>query len=194
VPARATRGRQTRAWLLAEDEAKFDRLLHERIPCRAWECDKPGPRSAHPRHLHSSLEAALTCGATGALLHLPFSSSQAAVHTVNDVVFQPDRPTIEATVHFLRTRQMSDHTGPHLEVGHIAVEWFPDSVGARVHQSLTEQTRLIWSTLVAATRPAKIEAIGGRPFAGYRIGEAALALVTTTRIPLSEHSLRFRIR
>jgi hypothetical protein len=111
-----------------------------------------------------------------------------------DVVLQPDRPPVEATVYFVRTRQVNDHTGPHLEVGHIAVEWFPDSVSAELNRSLTDQTRLIWSALMAATRPAKIEAVGGRAFAGYRIGEAALIYATTTRTPLSEHSLRFRIR
>lgn len=194
MPPHATRGRQTGVWLLADDENAFDHVLHERIPCRAWECEKPGPRGLHPRHLHSSLEGALTCGEHGALLHLPFSPSQAAVDPAKGVVFQPDRPTIEATVQFVRSRQMSDHTGPHLEVGHIAVEWFPDSVGTETDQTLTSQTRLIWSALMAATRPAKIEVIGGRPIAGYRIGNAALNLVTTTRIPLSENAARFRVR
>jgi hypothetical protein len=107
---------------------------------------------------------------------------------------QPDRPTIEATVQFVRTRQISDHTGPHLEVGFLVVEWFPDAVGAEMHRTLTDQTRLIWSALNAATRPAKVEAIGGRALGGYRIGDAALALTTSTRIPLSHYDLRFRMR
>jgi hypothetical protein len=48
--------------------------------------------------------------------------------------------------------------------------------------------------LIAATRPAKVEVVGGRPLAGYRIGDAAQALVTTARIPLSENASRLRLK
>jgi hypothetical protein len=127
-------------------------------------------------------------------LHLPYGPSQAAIDTAKDVVLQPDRPAIESTVQYSPARQKRDHTGPHFEVGHIGVEWFPDAVGAEMHGTLAEQARLIWSALKATTRPAKVEVVGGRPLGGYRIGDAALDLVTSTRLPLNDGALRFRLR
>jgi hypothetical protein len=181
--------------MLPADEDHFDHLLRERIPCRAWECSKPGPVGLHPRHLHSSLTGALDCGGVEAVLHLPFSPNQWPTPAETDIVVQPDRPPVEANVQFLRARLRSDHSGPHFEAGRLAVAWFPNSVGEAVHETLSEQTRLVWSALIASTRPARVEVAGGRRVPGLRIGAQAEAHVRAANVPLALHgSARVELR
>ncbi|MGV9313600.1 hypothetical protein ACWDR0_15630 [Streptomyces sp. NPDC003691] len=63
-----------------------------------------------------------------------------------------------------------------------------------MHQTLTEQTRLIWAALRAATRPAVIEAPDGRRTSGARIGPAARDEVLRRRLPLARPGIqRFRL-
>jgi hypothetical protein len=192
---RASRTKNTHFWLLPDDETAFDLALSERIPSRAWECDHPGPRGLHPRHLHSSLAGATACGGRQAFLHLPFDLNQPPTPTAIDIVLQPGRPPVEASVQYLRARLENDYGGKHLDAGWLAVEWFVDGVGEQMHEVLSEQSKLVWSALAVSTRPAKIEKAQGRPISGYRIGDAALAIARDTRTPLSDGGPhRYRLR
>jgi hypothetical protein len=128
----------------------------------------------------------VACGGLQAFLHLPYDPSQPPTPTALDIVLQPERPPVEASVQYLRTRHKSNYGEEHLEAGWLAVEWFMHSVGEQTHQLLSEQSKLVWSALTASTRPAKIESIQGRAFSGFRIGDAALALVRETRLLLSD--------
>jgi hypothetical protein len=63
-----------------------------------------------------------------------------------------------------------------------------------MHQTLTEQTRLIWAALRAATRPAAIETADGRRTTGTRIGPAAREKVVHQQVPLARPGIqRFRL-
>ncbi|MEU3303401.1 hypothetical protein ABZ729_26850 [Streptomyces sp. NPDC006678] len=74
--------------------------------------------------------------------------------------------------------------------GRLAVRWFEPEVGPEMHQLLTEQTRLVWKALRAATRPAALQDTRGRRITGPRIGAAAHDLAAARRLPLTRGSIQ----
>ncbi|MEV6352909.1 hypothetical protein [Streptomyces hydrogenans] len=106
----------------------------------------------------------------------------------------PVGPPTAAVVQLLRSRIRTDQRGEFIESGRIAVRWFEPEVGPETHQTLTEQTRLIWAALRAVTRPVVIEASDGRRTWGLRIGPAARDEVIRRQVPLVRPGVqRFRL-
>ncbi|MGN9910025.1 hypothetical protein ACTMTJ_20980 [Phytohabitans sp. LJ34] len=188
-------------WLLPDDEDAFDLALRMAFPATAWQCGQPGAPGLHPIHLHESLATAMRCGSRGvqAFLHLPIGARPPDGVTLADGVTVPDGPPVAAAFELWRScrRHELDNTycdhdpgyrhaagGAYFDVGWLDVRWFEDEVGADTHQLLLQQARAIRSVLVAATRPARIKNQFGKPLTGYRIGHAALTMVSTTGIRL----------
>ncbi|MGW4816322.1 hypothetical protein ACWEPB_32385 [Kitasatospora cineracea] len=90
-----------------------------------------------------------------------------------------------AVVQFLGSRRRQDGEGEVFEAGRLAVRWIEQEVGPERHQFLTEETRLAWKALRAATRPANVQDAQGRRTSGMRIGPAAHDLVTNSGMLLS---------
>lgn len=189
-----SRTRTTDVWLLPEDETLLGKRISEVLPQAAWRCSQPGPLGLHQLHLHVTVGEAMSCGGTQAFLPLPAGGSVPASIALAPGVPPPAGPPAEAILQLLRSAVRTDDQGEHFASGRLAVSWFEPEVGPDVHETLTAQTRLIWSALRATTRPAVIEDSGGRHSGGMRIGSLARQLVIEQGMPLIRSGWqRFRL-
>ncbi|MFB6525147.1 hypothetical protein [Streptomyces sp. NPDC056399] len=180
-----SRTKATDTWLTPADEVLLGQRIAEVLPSSGWLCSHPGPVGLHQVHLHDSIESALGCGSTQAFLSLPAGASLSPAIIPAAGVRTPVGPPTAAVVQLLRSRLRTDERGEFFESGRLAVRWFEPEVGPEMHQTLTEQTRLIWAALRAVTRPAVIEAPDGRRTSGLRIGPAARDEVIRQQVPLA---------
>ncbi|MGW0931500.1 hypothetical protein [Streptomyces sp. NPDC002644] len=95
-----------------------------------------------------------------------------------------------AVVQLLQARRIRDAEGEVFEAGRLAVRWYESEVGPETHHLLSEQTRLAWKGLRAATRPATVMTAYGQEISGMRIGPAAYDLVANTRMPLTRGGIQ----
>lgn len=167
------------------DEVLLGKRIAEVLPAAGWHCSHPGPLGLHQVHLHASIESALGCGSTQAFLGLPAGASLPTTIVPAPGVSAPCGPPIAAVVQLLCSRLRTDERGEFFESGRLAVRWFEPEVGPETHQTLTEQTRLVWTALRTATRPAAIETAVGRRTTGTRIGPAAHDQVIRQQVPLA---------
>ncbi|MFD8418489.1 hypothetical protein [Streptomyces sp. NPDC059466] len=179
----------TDVWSLPEDEQLIGQRIGEALPLSGWLagwlCSHPGPKGLHQVHLHRSIEEALSCGGRQAFLLLPAGAQAPEDVMVNGAVAPRSDIGHSAVVQFLCSRRIQDGEGEVFEAGRLAVRWFEQEVGPERHQLLTEETRLVWKALRAATRPASVESAQGRRITGRRIGLAAHDLVTSSGMLLT---------
>ncbi|MET8976095.1 hypothetical protein ABZX85_10790 [Streptomyces sp. NPDC004539] len=180
-----SRTKTTTVWSLPEDERLIGQRIDEALPRSGWLCSHPGPRGLHQVHLHHSLGEALSCGGRQAFLLLPEGAHPPEDVLVDSAVAPRSDIGHSAIVQFLCSRRVQDGEDELFEAGRLAVRWFEQQVGPERHQLLTEETRLVWKALRAATRPADVENTQGRRISGTRIGPAAHALVTAAGMPLT---------
>lgn len=189
-----SRTKTTDTWLMPADEVLLGQRIAEVLPSSGWHCSHPGPLGLHQVHLHSSIESALGCGSTQAFLGLPAGASLPVTIIPAPGVSAPCGLPIAAVVQLLCSRLRTDGRGEFFESGRLAVRWFEPEVGPEMHQTLTEQTRLIWTALRAATRPAVLETADGRRTMGTRIGPDARDKVIRQQVPLARPGIqRFRL-
>lgn len=180
-----SRTKTTDVWSLPQDEQLIGQRISEALPRSGWLCSHPGPKALHQVHLHRSLGEALSCGGRQAFLLLPTEARAPEDVLVDDAVAPRSDLGHSAVVQFLCSRRLQDGEGEVFEAGRLAVRWFEQEVGPERHQLLTEETRLIWKVLRAATRPAIVESTQGRRISGMRIGLAAHDLVTNSGMLLT---------
>ncbi|MEV0734570.1 hypothetical protein AB0I51_01090 [Streptomyces sp. NPDC050549] len=171
-------------WSLSEDEQLIGQRISEALPRSGWQYSHPGPRGLHQVHLHRSLGEALNCGGRQAFLLLPDGARAPEDVLVDSAVAAESDIGHSAVVQFLCSRRLQDGEGEVFGAGRLAVRWFEQEVGPERHQLLTEETRLVWKALRAATRPAVVESTQGRRISGMRIGPAAHDLVAGSRMLL----------
>ncbi|WP_427922430.1 hypothetical protein [Streptomyces sp. cg40] len=179
-----SRTKTTDVWSLPEDEQLIGQHINEALPRSGWLCSHPGPRGLHQVHLHRSLGKALSCGGRQAFLLLPDGARAPEDVLVDQAVGPRSDIGHSAIVQFLCSRRLQDGEGEVFEAGRLAARWFEQQVGRERHRLLTEETRLVWTALRAATRPACVETTQGRRISGMRIGPAAHDLVANSGMPL----------
>lgn len=172
-------------WLLPSDEAVVADRINEVFPDSGWLCSQPGPIGLHKVHLHCQLEEAMGCGGDQAFIPLPVGAAlDSAIELACGLESRSNTPQL-AILQFLRSRIHQDAIGEYFGSGRLAVRWFEPEVGPNMHAELTEQVRLIWAALRAATKPAAVITEQGRRTTGVRIGPAARQLVTERGLPLT---------
>lgn len=186
MPYPGSRTTATELWLLPADEALLDQRIDEVLPGAGWRCSHPGPPDLHQVHLHRTVEQAMTCGGVQAFLPLPAGAALVSVvEPVAELEPRSGTPS-QASVQLLRSAIYEDDLGEHFRSGRLAVQWFEPEVGPEMHHLLTEQTRLIWTALRAATRPAAVvHDQTGQRVRGLRIGAEAHKLITDRRLALT---------
>ena len=207
-----SRTKATDLWMLESDEAIFGENVAAVLPEAGWRCSHSGPAESHPKHVHPTVAEAFDCGGTQVFLSLPagvdpFSGdSKAGVQLLRSVVrdgeAQMPAGTRERLAAFAKSRGGMLLTPPprkpvegrHFRVGRLATRWFEPEVGPQLHELLTHERDLIWQALRRSTKPAHIEYVDGRPKTGKRIGPAALEMVRSENMPLSESGPRYRLR
>jgi hypothetical protein len=185
MPLPGSRTKSTDVWLLPSDEQLLDAQVDRVLPGAGWLCSHPGPVGLHQVHLHRSVAQAMECGGTQAFIPLPARSALPDAVQLTDGVEPRSAEPRQAIVQLLRSDLHEDELGEHFRAGRLAVRWFEDEVGPAVHELLTEQTRLLWQALRAATKPTAIVHESGRRTAGMRIGPAARELIIERGLPLT---------
>ncbi|MFG2004804.1 hypothetical protein ACGFNU_37215 [Spirillospora sp. NPDC048911] len=180
-----SRTRSTDVWLLPSDEDLLDVQVARTLPGAGWMCSHPGPVGLHQVHLHRSLSQAMECGGRQAFIPLPACAALPDTVQLAEGIEPRSAEPQQAIVQLLRSDLYEDELGEHFRPGRLAVRWFEDEVGPDMHDLLTDQTRLIWQALRAATKPAAVVHDSGRRTRGMRIGPAAREMVIDQDLPLT---------
>jgi hypothetical protein len=185
MPLPGSRTKSTDVWLLPSDEELLDAGVDRALPGAGWMCSHPGPVGLHQVHLHRSVRQAMECGGRQAFIPLPTRASLSDTVELTDGVEARSAEPLQAIVQLLRSDLFEDEHGEHFRAGRLAVRWFEPEVGPDMHEVLTEQTRLLWQALRAATKPAAVIDQAGRQTSGARIGPAAREMVLDQELPLT---------
>src|SRR5690349_2703086 len=185
MPLPGSRTKSTDVWLLPSDEELLDAGVDRALPGAEWMCSHPGPVGLHQVHLHPSVRQAMECGGRQAFIPLPARASLPETVEVADGIEARSAEPLQAIVQLLRSDLFEDEQGEHFRAGRLAVRWFEPEVGLDMHAVLTEETRLLWQALRAATKPAAVIDQAGRRTSGARIGPAARKMVLEEELPLT---------
>jgi hypothetical protein len=181
-------------WLLPSDEELLDAHVDRALPGAGWMCSHPGPAGLHQVHLHRSILQAMECGGSQAFIPLPARAALPGTVELTDGVEPRSAEPHQAIVQLWRSDLYEDELGEHFRAGRLAVRWFESEVNPDMHELLTEQTRLLWQALRAATKPAAIVHESGRRTTGMRIGPAARELIVDQGLPLTRGGwVRYRL-
>lgn len=127
----------------------------------------------------------MECGGRQAFIPLPARAALPDTVQPAEGIEPRSAEPQQAIVQLLRSDLCEDELGEYFRAGRLAVRWFEDEVGPDMQELLTEQTRLIWQALRAATKPAAIIHESGRRTSGMRIGTAAREMVIDQNLPLT---------
>jgi hypothetical protein len=180
-----SRTKSTDVWLLPSDEELLGAHVDRLLPAAGWMCSHPGPAGLHQVHLHRSVRHAMDCGGRQSFIPLPACAALPDTVQLTEGVEPRLAESHQAIVQLLRSDLHEDELGVHFRAGRLAVRWFESAVGPDMHELLTEQARLLWQALRAATKPAVVVHESGRRTAGMRIGPAAREMVVGRGLPLA---------